>query len=211
MKRPLALLLVLVATLVTYTIQEIRLFHVRQELSQLGSQTPDQSANKNRVSRVVATESQDPWGHRGTRKLDPKSPTPVLIQQGLRISIPNLYGSFITGLNLDSDENDYFESLLLGRLVIQHQFGANYSKASAPCRPDTVEDFRIQITHNDLKIKRFLNHPEDYADFTKYENQLPERRGFDEIRAFISPLSPETEKRLIDLLYHCRIKTEGKT
>ena len=208
-KPPLFLLLGLVIAMVTFTIEEIRISQIRQKLAQLESQSPDHKTDRNPIRRVQSTKPRHSSESDRTRELGPNSPTPILIQQGLRVSIPNLYGNFIARLDLNSEENDYLESLLLGRLLIQHQFGANYTKASAPARPSAIDDFNVQIADNDLKIKRFLNHPDDYADFARYEKKLPERRNLDEIRAFISPLSPDTEDHLVDLLYHCRIETEG--
>ena len=210
MKPPSILLLGLTIATVTFTIQEMRISQVRQKLSQREQQTPPEE----RIRRPSANEPQLTFRPGKILKKDQSTELESLksthIEQGLMISIHGIYGIFITELSLGPDESEYFESLLLERLVAKQQFGANYLNASASNRQDTVETFEIRIAKSDLKIRKFLNHPDDFADFVKYEKQLPERRTLNDIRPLISSLSRETDEELINLLYQCRTKIEGE-
>ncbi|MDA7881781.1 hypothetical protein N9A94_05700, partial [Akkermansiaceae bacterium] len=132
------------------------------------------------------------------------------LEQGLQVSLPKLYGDFILDLDLSPYENRYFESLLVERLLAQQQFGMEVMAGNKNDRLVSINTIEKRLTENNSRIKQFLNHPEDYSDFVKFEKQLPERRNLGVIRSLFSPLTLETEEHLIEILYQCRIEAEGE-
>lgn len=134
----------------------------------------------------------------------------AFLEQGLQISLPKLYGNYILELDLSAYESRYFESLLIERLLAQQQFGLEFMTGGWEERILSAQVIERRITENNVKIRQFLNHREDYFDFVKYEKQLPELRNLNEIRPFLSHLSQETEEQLLNILYQCRVKAEGE-
>lgn len=134
----------------------------------------------------------------------------AFLEQGLQVSLPKLYGDYLLELNLSPSESRYFESLLVERLIAQQQFGLELMTGDHDDRLISTQTLEGRITENNSNIRQFLNHPEDYAEFVRYEKQVPERRSLADIRPLLSKLTRETEEQLIDILYQCRVKTEGE-
>lgn len=152
---------------------------------------------------------------RRTRSLREQGPRYIAVnysflEQGLQVSLPKLYGEYIESLDLSAYESRYFESLLVERLIAQQQFGLEMITGDRNDRILSTQTIARRIKENNSRIREFLNHPDDYTDFVTYEKQLPERRSLGHIRPLIAELTRETEERLIDILYQCRVKAEGE-
>jgi hypothetical protein len=176
-----------------------------KERPEESSKLPSHSA----TAQIRSTSSER--SHR-SRRIRPReiAVNYAFLEQGLKLSLPKLYGDFIQDLDLEPIESRYFESLLVERLIAQQKFGLELMAGDENERLISTRTIENRITENNSKIRGFLNHQGDYADFVGYEQRFPERGSLGDIRPLMCNLTSETEERLIDILYQCRVKEEGE-
>lgn len=154
------------------------------------------------------TESPDESFAKNVRKMWDNPAGKSMMNQGVKMAVAMMYQDLIDGLDLTTEESDYFKNLLGKEMAAQQELGMKMLGATPEEARKLSEELAQRAKENEEEIKKFLNNDEDFKSYKDYKNHLPERQQLDGIRTAMAekgvPLDKETETKLVDAMYRAR-------
>lgn len=178
-----------------------------------GAPTKTKREAKASPGAAAATDDDSESFDKTVRKMWENPAGKAMMNQGVKVAVAMMYEDFIVSLNLTKEESDYLKTLLGKEISDQQEMGMKFLGATPEERAALSEEMERRRKENEDAIKTFLNHEEDFQNYTAYRDRLPERQQLDGIRAVLSsknvPLDPQTEGLLIDAMYKARTQTDA--
>ena len=175
--------------------------------------TKNRSEAKPADTPKPAPEPEDESFAKTARKMWENPAGKSMMNQGVKMAVAMMYDDFITGLDLNKEETDYFKTLLGKEMADQQELGMKMLGATPEEQKALGEELIQRGKDAEAEIRKFLNSDEDFEKYTEYKNRLPERQQLDGIRSTMSakgvPLDPETETRLLDAMYQARTNSKA--
>lgn len=157
-----------------------------------------------------AETSSEDSGRRVMENLSAMMENPTMnqvLEASQRGTIGVLYTDLIDELDLNDEEMRYFMDLIMHRQMKQVDLAlklmsGDLSEEERATLEAEIEDARQLVSE---EMERFLNNPDDYAEFEYYEKTLSERmmlsQVVDDLSGTEATFSDETYRQLLDLMY----------
>lgn len=157
------------------------------------STTADASSDR-RMMKSIATMMENPTMNK-------------VMEASQRGTIGALYADLIDYLDLDPQETEYFMDLLMHRQMKQVDFAMKMMSGGLTDEEKDTLGAEVAAAGETVheEMEKFLNNPDDFAEFEFYEKTVGERMMLSqmdqELAASDAPLSDETYRDLLGMMH----------
>jgi hypothetical protein len=222
-----------IALLVAYIGKNSEVHRLQKELAQLKNEpgietaAPDtakpsggmaaEGTDKGSAEQVTSLASSEPpaetteaSGRRMMENMAKMMENPTMnkvMEASQRGAITALYDDLIDYLNLNEEEKKYFMDLLMHRQMKQMDMAMKMMSGSLSDEEKQTLQQEIEDATNTVKeeMEKFLNNPEDFAEFEFYEKTIGERMMLSQMDQDLSgsgdALSDKTYRELLGMMH----------
>jgi len=162
------------------------------------------------VEEVTASEARETSGRRMMKSMAKMMDNPTMskvMEASQRGAVGALYSDLMEYLNLDREETEYFMDLLMSRQMKNVELGMKMMSGELSEEEKTAMAEEIEKAGQTVKeeMERFLNNPEDFAEWEFYEKTMGERMMLSQVdqklAAADETLSDEAYRELLGMMH----------
>jgi hypothetical protein len=133
----------------------------------------------------------------------------AVMRSQLRAVVLGLYGDLIDRFELSDEETGYFVDLLVDGMTAQQQLGLDLLAARTAEERSAIRKRIAELEESQLEnVRVFLDDAQDFAEYERFVERLPERQQLTGLRDAMSgaglEFTPSQEAAVVEAMYQIR-------